>query len=390
MRGVLGRGWRHERHKTHRFHAGRIDGDSLLTFNMQPLTEMGTAERRRPLTATFVTSSEEIGRLDSFVRSLASEPGMLAPGFFLASVSPKGWRPLLVVVSQGRQVAGLLYCKERVIAGIGIRIAFADDALGCMIAADPEEADSIMSCAVRALLKRMFALRLLVSSDRLPLLSSIQESADLSYHRTKAHAHLELSRTYDGFLGRLGPRTRRNFRYYRRKSELAGNEFVSAIEFPDFCAAAGRLLPKAAYATCGSKETQQRHLAMIEAIPSRLLVGLRTAAGQWIGLLGGWYEADRAIILMQLNDRTCDCESVSVVLRSYLIEAAIDRGCRELVFWGGSSAPLSCYSVYPDMFMTHLDVRSIPWRMGRHAWGAIRKLAPSAFGRLLNSFVRGL
>jgi hypothetical protein len=41
----------------------------------------------------------------------------------------------MVVVSQGKRIAGLLYCKERVVAGIGLRIAFGNDALGAMVAA---------------------------------------------------------------------------------------------------------------------------------------------------------------------------------------------------------------------------------------------------------------
>src|SRR6266566_3172281 len=65
--------------------------------------------------------------LTAFVGSLAAEPGMLAPRFFLASILQRDWKPRVVVVSQGRRIAGLLYCKERVVAGIGTRIAFGDD-----------------------------------------------------------------------------------------------------------------------------------------------------------------------------------------------------------------------------------------------------------------------
>jgi hypothetical protein len=322
------------------------------------------------------------------VRNLATEQGMLAPRFFLASVSPRGWRPIVVVVSRGQQIAGLLYCKERVVAGLGTRIAFADGSLGAMVAARPEETQFVISCGIRALLKHMIALRFLVPSDRLPFLMDAQTNGDVSSCRATPHAHLELPGSYAEFLVKLGPRTRRNFRYYRRKSELAGNEFTPVLDFSDFAAAARRLLPKAAYATSKSRQALDMHLGMIEAMPSRMLLGLRRRGGEWIGLAGGWYVGHRAFLITQLNDRTCDRESVSLVLRSYLIEGLINRRLQELVFWGNSSAPLSRYAVYPNIFMTSIDSRLLPWRLTRWAWARLTKLAPATHSRLLNLYVR--
>jgi hypothetical protein len=45
----------------------------------------------------------------------------------------------------------LLYCKERVVAGIANGIVFGDDTLGAMIVARPGEEDSVLHCAVEAL-----------------------------------------------------------------------------------------------------------------------------------------------------------------------------------------------------------------------------------------------
>ncbi len=164
-----------------------------------------------PFAANLVTSISEIAQYEKFVRSLAAEPGMLSPAFFLASVSPAGWRPLLVVVWQEQRIAGLLYCKERVVAGIGLRMAFGNDDLGAMVVARPEDAESVMACGVSALLKHMVALRLVVSPAYLPVLKSVQGDADFSFYRRKDHAHLDLPRTFEKFLARLGPKTRRNF-----------------------------------------------------------------------------------------------------------------------------------------------------------------------------------
>ena len=337
----------------------------------------------RLLTATIVSDAAEILGLTAFVSSLSPEPGMLTPCFFLASVLPRDWKPRVVVVSQGRRIAGLLYCKERIVAGIPTGIVLGDDTLGTMVAARPEETEFVMHCAVAALLKHKAALRFRVASDRLALLQgeSAKANADINFCRQEHHTHLELPRTYDEFLAKVGPHTRRNLRYYRRKSELAGNEFCPDRSFKDLCAAARRLFPKAAYAK--RKSDFQRCLAMIEAMPSRLLIGLRRRSSEWISLAAGWYVGDRAFLNLQLNDRTCRRESVSLVLRSYLIEQLINRGIRELVFWAGSSAPLSFYAAPREEFMTYVDCPSQPRRLVRLVCVTLTKLAPVTFGRWL-------
>jgi hypothetical protein len=337
--------------------------------------------RPTPLVATIVSTPAEILDLTGFVNSLAEEPGMLAPRFFLASVSPRFWKPRVVVVSQGRRIAGLLYCKERRVAGVGTRIAFGDDTLGEMIVARPEETKPVIQCAVEALLKHMVALRFRLSSDRLAFLESVKATADIHSCRVEHHAHLELPRTYDEFLAKVGPHTRRNLRCYRRKSERAGNEFCPDLPFTDYCAAARGLFPKDTYAT--GKSQLQRCLAMIEAMPSRLLIGLRRANGEWLSLAGGWYVGERAFLNMQLNDRSRGRESLSLVLRSYLIERLINRGCPELIFWAGTSAPLSSYTAPREEFMTYVDAHSHPWSLLRLACVKLAKLAPVTLGKRL-------
>lgn len=339
----------------------------------------------QPLSATIVSSRYEIARLAPFVGSLLAEPAMLDPRFFLASILGRKWRPCVCVVSQGERVAGLVYFKEPLVAGIGTRIAFGDDSLGSMLVARPEETESVVRCALKGVLKHMIAVRLLVRSDRLQLLRRVEEKAAFGTCQAKRHAHLKLHRTYDEFLSKLGPRTRRNFRYYRRKSELTGHKFAPELSFSNFCAAAEHLFPKSAYAEIDPD--LQKSLAMVEATPSRITVGLRTNDGEWISLVGGWRVDDCAIINMQLNDRTRVRESLSLVLRSYLIEMLIKQGCREVVFWAGSSEPLSLYCTSPELFLTYINDGSLPWKLFRLACARVSAVSPAAFGRRLSWIV---
>jgi hypothetical protein len=299
---------------------------------------------------------------------------MLAPQFFLASLCAHRWKPHVVVVSRNQRISGLFYCKEFIVAGVRTGIVYFDDALGAMVAAPKEEAASVIRSAVELLLKRMVGHRFLVPVSRLTPLWSVQSAADLDFRRSEPHDHLELPRSYQEFLAKLGPRTRRNFRYYRRRSELSGNEFISDFAFEDFCCAARRLFPKAAYAR--SRDNFERCLAMIETMPSRVLVGLRRKGGEWISLASGWHVGDRTILVAQLNDRDCGRDSVSSVLRSYLIESLIDRGIRELIFWAKSSSPLGTYCTSPEIFSVYIDSRSLPWRLFRQACVMVGKFAP--------------
>jgi hypothetical protein len=341
---------------------------------------LASSNQSTRLTATIVSSGAEILELTPFVYSLAEEPGMTAPRFFLASVLPQYWKPRVVVVSRGPGIAGLLYCKERVVAGIGTGIVFGDDTLGAMIVARPGEADAVLHCAVEALLEHVVALRFRVGSGLLRVMERAKAEAHIYSFRSEHHAHLKLPLTYDGFLTLVGPCTRHNLRRYRRRSESVGNEFRPDLEFSEFCAAARDLFPNGSFAT--SKRELERALDMISAMPTtlRLLIGLRRANGEWISLAGGWYDGSRVILIMQMNDRRMGRDSLSLVLRSYLIEMLVKRGFREIIFWAGTSAPLSSYTTRGEEFVACVDAQSHPWRMVRLACATLAKLAPFSLG----------
>src|SRR5258707_3424655 len=339
--------------------------------------------RSKPLTASIVSTAAKIQDLTAFVRSLAPESGMLAPRFFLGSLLPGSCRPCVVVVSQGSRVAGLLYARERLVAGVPTGVVLGDDTLGAMVVAHPEEIESVFQCAVKTLLKRKAALRFRVASGHLAIVEAetAKANAEIHSYREEFHAHLELPPTYEEFLAKFRSHTRHNFCRYRRRSESAGNEFCPDLTFTDFSAAAKTLFPKETYARHESNFRQC--VAMIEAMPSQILVGLRRSTGEWMSLAGGWCTGDRAVLNMQLNDRTYARESVSLVLRSYLIEGLINRGIRELVFWEGPSAPLNS-SISPRReFLSNVNSRSHPWRLVRLTCIALAKLSPATFGKWL-------
>ena len=72
------------------------------------------------------------------------------------------------------------------------------------------------------------------------------------------------------------------------------------------------------------------------------------------------------MLCFQCNfDSDFDSDSLSIVLRAYLIELLIGQGMKELVIWGDTGPPLSRYMSYPATIGVRLDVPTVAWRAAR-------------------------
>jgi hypothetical protein len=80
------------------------------------------------------------------------------------------------------------------------------------------------------------------------------------------------------------------------------------------------------------------------------------------------------MILMQLNnDREYPRDSLSIVLRGYLIESLIHEGIKELTFWASTARPLSRYATPIPTLGIYLDSPAYIWRLVR---GLVSKFGP--------------
>ena len=312
------------------------------------------------------------------IRSLAGSANLLLldrhgishPDFFLASVFEKHWKPLAVAVSYNNRVVGIVYAKERLFCGCRTGIVYSDTTLGLNIVSESVHRQHVLNVAVGLLLKsgRARALRVAVPRDGFNL-QAVSRSASSMDRDTVSiqvanHSHLELPSSYDDFLNGLGARTRRNFRYYRRRFESTGGCYDGRMTFERFSSSAWHLTGKSAI----QADTNQikRALRMLSAINEPFLVGLQTSTGEWLSIAGGWCERGQATLLFQMNnDHEYQRDSVSQVLRAYLIEDLITRGIRDLVFWAGTSAPLARYANRIPATAVYLDSRSPGWRLIR-------------------------
>lgn len=313
--------------------------------------------------ADFHRFSQDAGYL------FAGKPSTSDPRFFCASVDEALWIPLILVVSLGGSTVGLVYAKERKLARIPTGLIYADATLEAMVVADPVHRKAVLDTALHQLLnrRRTLGLRVVVSPEGFEhrVIKDVLDSERVDIHQTAVENHcvLDLGSDYEEFLSKLGKKTRRNFRYYRRRFEEFG-VYVDQVAPAEFERVAYKLLEKSVVGAAGNGV--ERALKILAAVKNPLMAGLRHQNGELVSIVGGWYESDRAVMFFQMNDdRDFASSALSTVLRGYLIEDLIARNIPHLLFWAGIGSPLLRHCWFVPAACIHLDVPTFGWRTVR-------------------------
>jgi hypothetical protein len=151
---------------------------------------------------------------------------------------------------------------------------------------------------------------------------------------------MPLSDTYEGFLQRLGKHTRRNIAHAqdRAKRDAIKFCFMTAASSVD-----GSRLSTLAEANMPYPIKPRRILHMIQFLatqPQPFQAHLSQLVDHPLSVTGGFIEGDLALMTYQINDRIFRNLSLSLMLRSFLVQALIARGVRHLAFVGGCASPL--------------------------------------------------
>jgi hypothetical protein len=292
--------------------------------------------------------------------TICDESGMLALHSLINLTADGRWDPRVIVVRRGGALVGFVYTKERKLHGVRTGLIHGDACRGPLIASDPDNRQSVWRCALHYLLTRrtVLGIRLEVLDTERTFFAEKEILSQLhvvaSHRQCAVNSTLYLTSNYEDLLSQMGPHTRRNFRYYRRQFEQCGNEYVEPMALTEFRAAALDLIGKSAITA--EKATVENRLRMCQVASRPLLVGLRAGGGGWLAILGGWFERDQATVLFQMNcDREHSKESLSLVLRGYLIESLIRRRVRSIVFLGGVSDPLKRYGLDVPVVILYMD-----------------------------------
>jgi hypothetical protein len=336
-----------------------------------------------PDSAEVLSEAEINGTIPYLRHILGSASPVLDPAFFLASVNRSCWKPCVVTVRRGQRLVGTFYAKERTIAHIPTGLIYADETLGGMVAAAEDEHDAVLQAALECLLTRpgVRGLRLAIPAAAFDrrlfrrVASSLGVELEIAASQASHHARIPLPSSYEAFLSGLGSTSRRNFRYYRRRSEQVGSRFVPVLPIEESRRVARQLAPRC---SIPSRPDQLiRVLNMVSTVPHPLLMGLQDRGGEWLSVAGGICHGSSAILIFQLNsDRDHRGDSLSTVLRSYLIESLIERGISELAFWGGTAPPLARYAESVSRVQVYLDTPGVAWRAVRLLAGSAAKSFP--------------
>lgn len=364
----------------------------MKTSRSASQTTTGVADRadaKDACSAVVLSSRKKVLRLVSTAEHLLqTREATSGPAFFLASIESTSWIPRIIVVRHGSAIRGIVYAKERKVGFWPTGLIYADATLDSMVVSSAGDAAEVFKIAMARLLRdpRIQGLRLLIPNDHRfdAAIQEVQYRNGMDEHHSEIQNHcvLDLTESYETFLERLGAKTRRNFRSYRRRFEADGGEYVSEMILEDFRNVSFRLLQKGVVGA--EQKGLDRALRMFEAVDRRMLAGLRDANGDWQAIVGGWYEADRAIIFCQMNnDVEYPERALCTVLRGYLFESLIVKSrIRKVLFWAGVGGPLLRHCEYLPTTAVYLDRPTFVWRGVRKAFSASVQFLPERLGSL--------
>jgi hypothetical protein len=172
---------------------------------------------------------------------------------------------------------------------------------------------------------------------------------------------LPLARTYEGLLARLGPRTRRSLAGKRQQLEKSANvQFVPALD-PDQALEVMLALEAKSIRQRATKFYHARY-RLLRVNSDFFSMGLRIPSGPWLSILTGWRRNGVTYVDLQMNDMNYKRESISAVMRAYMLEHEIARKQELVNFVSGCSMLLAryCEPVEPG---THVFI----WKPGLRA-----------------------
>ena len=99
---------------------------------------------------------------------------------------------------------------------------------------------------------------------------------------------------------------------------------------------------------------------MLHTREDAFAMGLRAKDGTWLSILSGWRRNGTTYIDVQLNHSTYMRESLSAVMRAFLLEYEISVGQKYIVFVGGCSSLLERYcsprEAFADLVVTRPSI----------------------------------
>jgi len=287
------------------------------------------------------------------------------PEYFMAANTLANRRCSAVLIRRDRELEACVLFYEHTRLGIGIGLFRGGDYIGesLVIGLEPLQA-TYVHLATQALLKkwRIHGVSLTIKAPTERCIEIMGPASDFRRYRSSEVQHkLPLESTYEGMLASLGPRTRRSLAGKRQQLEKSANvTFVPVLEPDKALEVMLELEPKSMPQRITAFLHARYHL--LRANTDFFSMGLRLPDGPWLSLLSGWRRHGVTYVDLQMNDMHYKKESISAVMRAFMLEYEIACKQELINFVGGSSLLLRryCEPLEPctDFFVAKQGLRS--------------------------------
>jgi hypothetical protein len=268
------------------------------------------------------------------------------PEYFIAVNTLANRRCAAVLIHRDRELEACVLFYEHTRLGFGLGLFRGGDYIGESLVAGRESLRvHYVHLATQELLKRFR-----IHGVSLTIKASAEESIEVMgapnhfrrFRGTTVQHKLRLESTYEGMLASMGPRTRRSLAGKRQQLEKSTDvKFLPSLE-PDQALEVMLGLEAKAMPQRISEFFHARH-RLLRINQNFFSMGLRLPEGAWLSLLSGWRFEKVTYVDLQMNDMHYKKESISAVMRAFMLEHEIGRGQQEINFVAGSSLLLRRY-----------------------------------------------
>jgi hypothetical protein len=290
---------------------------------------------------TFLPAMREVHRQFGQQDDLTTDPQ-----YFVAANTQKGRRVAAVLVRRNSDLQGYVLFYEHRKWGIGLGLLRGGDAVGDGLVAGPEPFRlQYVQLATEALLRqrRIHGVNLAVMA---PLEKCVETMGPANHNRIFSTNHIKrklpLACSYTEMLAGMGPRTRRSLATKRRKLEAQpGITFLPQLEPDQALEVMLKLQPRSQpHRITGFYHARRQ---ILSEHPDFFSMGMRLPNGAWLSILSGWRRNQITYVDLQMNDVYYKKESISAVMRAFLLEHEIERKQQLINFVGGTSLLLRRY-----------------------------------------------
>ena len=288
------------------------------------------------------------------------------PEYFIAANTLRFRRVAAVLIRRDGELEACVYFFEHCILGVGLGLLEGGDAAGesLVVAPEPFRVEYV-HLAAQSLLEiwRIHGVSLLMSGSSRRCKDVLgPESRYRVLVARDMPRRLPLESTYRKMLAGMGPRTRRSLAGKRRQLEQSAHVVFRPLLQPDEVLAAMMQLRPWALPRRMAKFYRARHRLFCER-PEFFCMGMCLPNGEWLSVLSGWRRDRVTHVDLQMNDRRYKKESLSAVMRAFMLEHEIARKQQWINFVGGTSLLLRryCYPIEPctDIFLWRPGLRAL-------------------------------